>query len=187
MQIVWFFIIIRTLFFAENGLPNIEITSDHPALIKEAGILYMESGPFSGYVIQVNDDGTLLSKEGYLNGQKEGPSFKWSSNGRLIEERYFHENQKTGRHLGFFNDGQPRFEYYFNCGLPIGTHKEWLENGQLYSLSTYNDSGRPEGEQKFFFPSGKVRANYVIKNGRRYGLLGAKGCMGENERRGLNI
>ena len=42
---------------------------------------------------------------------------------------------------------------------------------------------QPEGLQQLYFASVKIKANYVIKNGRRYGLLGAKGCMGENEKR----
>ncbi|KPM47100.1 hypothetical protein AFM12_17610 [Jiulongibacter sediminis] len=156
-------------------------------LKKEKGILHLNQRAFSGYLVTYLNDGQLISKTGYLNGKLEGVSQKWAAEGQLTEERYYHQNQRTGRHVGYFENGQKRFEYDFNRGLPIGTHKEWLEDGQLYSISNYNSDGQPEGEQKLYFPSGKTRANYVVKNGRRYGLLGAKGCMGENERQGVDF
>jgi hypothetical protein len=33
------------------------------------------------------------------------------------------------------------------------------------------------GQQRMWWPDGTLRANYVVRDGRRYGLLGAKGCV----------
>ena len=37
--------------------------------------------------------------------------------------------------------------------------------------------GYEEGSQKAWWQNGVIRANYVVKNGRRYGLIGLKLCM----------
>jgi antitoxin component YwqK of YwqJK toxin-antitoxin module len=37
--------------------------------------------------------------------------------------------------------------------------------------------GHEEGEQKWWYDNGKIKANYIIKDGRRYGLLGTKNCI----------
>jgi antitoxin component YwqK of YwqJK toxin-antitoxin module len=37
--------------------------------------------------------------------------------------------------------------------------------------------GYEEGLQQFYYDNGKVKANYFMKAGRRYGLLGTKNCV----------
>lgn len=37
--------------------------------------------------------------------------------------------------------------------------------------------GFEEGSQKMFYDNGKVKVNYIMINGRRYGLLGTKNCV----------
>jgi antitoxin component YwqK of YwqJK toxin-antitoxin module len=49
-------------------------------------------------------------------------------------------------------------------------------DGKLIHLANYKN-GQEEGTQKLWYDNGKIRANYVIKNGKRYGLLGTKNCI----------
>ena len=37
--------------------------------------------------------------------------------------------------------------------------------------------GHEEGSQKMYYDNGKIRSNYTIIAGRRYGLLGTKNCV----------
>jgi antitoxin component YwqK of YwqJK toxin-antitoxin module len=37
--------------------------------------------------------------------------------------------------------------------------------------------GYENGSQRMWWSDGKIRANYVIKNGKKYGLLGYKICV----------
>ena len=78
-----------------------------------------------------------------------------------------------------YKNGFKRFEYLVEKDIPVGIHQEWYANGQIFSLLTYNDEGQPNGIQKMWFENGKIKANYVVKNGKRFGFLGAKGCVGE--------
>lgn len=54
-------------------------------------------------------------------------------------------------------------------------------------IFNYNSQGQPEGKQKMWFANGQVKSNYVMKNGRRFGFLGAKGCMGEGEKKQIGL
>ena len=158
-------------------------------LSERQGILYYTQKPFSGFVFDSYSSKKLAFKNGYLNGKLEGIQEKWYSDGTKMEIRFYHANQKVGRHTGWWENKKIRFEYFIENDIPIKMHREWYPNGQLYSLSTYNIKGQPEGTQQMWFETGQIKANYVIKDGRRFGFLGAKGCMGEGEKKqtGLNF
>ena len=46
----------------------------------------------------------------------------------------------------------------------------------LLRVSNYKN-GYEHGQQKIWYPDGRIKSNYIIKNGRRYGLLGIKNCI----------
>jgi antitoxin component YwqK of YwqJK toxin-antitoxin module len=152
-------------------------------------VLFYAQKPFSGFVIESYPNEKLASKNGYLNGELEGKQEKWYSNGSKMEIRFYHDNRKVGKHTGWWENKQMKFEYFIENDIPVKTHREWYPNGQLFSLSNYDNEGQPEGKQQMWFETGQIKANYIIKGGRRFGFLGAKGCMGENEKKqtGLNF
>ncbi len=158
-------------------------------LSERQGILYYAQKPFSGFVFEKYLTEKLALKNGYLHGKLEGIQEKWYSDGSKMEVRFYHANRKTGKHIGWWENKKIKFEYFIKNDIPIKMHREWYPNGQLYSLSTYNIEGQPEGTQQMWFETGQIKANYVIKDGRRFGFLGAKGCMGEGKKKqiGLNF
>jgi antitoxin component YwqK of YwqJK toxin-antitoxin module len=158
------------------------LSSKNTAFQRKDDILFYQNKPFTG-TIEDKKAGKIIFKESYLNGKQDGESIQWYLNGQMAEKRIFKENRKEGKHLGWWEDGKLRFEYFFNKDMPIKHHREWYPNGQLFTSFHYNSSGQPEGSQQMWFDNGKIRANYVVKNGRRYGLYGSKGCMGENEKK----
>jgi antitoxin component YwqK of YwqJK toxin-antitoxin module len=153
------------------------------------GVLFYHEKPFTGIVIDKYPNNQLIMMNVFLNGLLEGKQEKWYSDGSKMEVRFYKENRKSGEHHGWWENGQMKFEYFIENDIPIKTHREWYQNGQLYSLSNYNQEGQPEGEQKMWYETGQIKSNYVIKDGRRFGFLGAKGCMGEGEKKvtGLNF
>jgi antitoxin component YwqK of YwqJK toxin-antitoxin module len=62
-----------------------------------------------------------------------------------------------------------------------GELKEWTESGQLFHLAHYKN-GQEDGVQKMWHANGKIRSNFVLIQGRRYGLLGTKNCRNFNEK-----
>lgn len=165
------------------AIPKTELLADNKDFGWQQDILLHKNKPYSGYSIEKYPSQELASKNGYVNGKLEGKQEKWFENGAKMEVRFYSNNHKTGKHEGWYNNGQKRFEYLIDNDIPMKTHREWHPNGQLFTKFNFNDEGQPEGSQQMWFPTGQIKANYVIKNGRRFGFFGAKGCMGENERK----
>ena len=42
-------------------------------------------------------------------------------------------------------------------------------------------AGKEAGPPRMWYPDGSLRASYVVKDGRRYGLMGSKGCVTDHE------
>jgi antitoxin component YwqK of YwqJK toxin-antitoxin module len=105
---------------------------------------------------------------------------KYFPSGKIMEIRHFRNGAKNGLQTGFWENGNKRFEYVAVNDACEGELKEWAEDGQLFHLATYKN-GREEGVQKMWHADGRIRSNFVLINGRRYGLLGTKNCINENE------
>ncbi|OIN61088.1 hypothetical protein BLX24_03200 [Arsenicibacter rosenii] len=141
--------------------------------------------PFTGIVVSRFPSGAIQSKAAYAVGEPDGISQQWYENGRTAEIRYYHKGRKTGHHLAWWPNGKRRFDYTFERDIPVGHHQNWYPTGRRFSSFHYDAEGHEAGLQQMWFESGQVKANYEMRNGRRYGLLGAKGCMGENTTNGL--
>ena len=188
MRNIWIlFLIIFGCSKPQKTIPNIAILIDSEQLTKKNDIVYYKNQLFNGHLIEKNIGGKLIAKSGYFNGKIDGLQQKWFGNGSKKEVRFYENNLKVGKHEAWYQNGNKRFEYFIEKDIPIGVHQEWFENGQPFSLFTYNNLGQPEGLQKMWFENGQTKANYVVKNGRRYGLLGAKGCQGMQERKTVNL
>jgi antitoxin component YwqK of YwqJK toxin-antitoxin module len=164
-------------------IPDVEVSSQDTTLSLQQGILFSKGKTYSGFVIEKYENGQIGTKMGYLNGKLEGNQVKFYPDGSKMEERFYKDNRKNGTHLGWWQNGKKKFEYIIKDDVPTGEHHEWYENGQLYSFATFDQNGQPEGKQQMWYSTGQIKQNYVMKNGRRFGFLGAKGCMGENEKK----
>ena len=56
--------------------------------------------------------------------------------------------------------------------------KTWFADGRPYRVFHFL-RGQEQGEQRMWYADGTPRAAYVVRDGRRYGVLGSKGCTGE--------
>lgn len=157
-------------------IPNIAIASTDVKFKFHQDTLYYNEKKYSGYIFNEYQKGDTAFLIGYLNGLEEGLSKKWYYNKQLSELRIYHQGKKIGIHKGYWENGNPKFEYNFLDGEHQGIAKDWYENGQAFKIFHYK-MGYEEGSQKVWWENGVIRANYVVKNGRRYGLIGLKLCM----------
>ena len=88
----------------------------------------------------------------------------------------FVKNKKEGDYYGYYKDGSKNFIFQFNKGEYHGTNKLWTKEGLLIEEGNFKE-GYEFGVQKTWYLNGKVKSNYIIKNNRRYGLLGTKNCV----------
>ena len=113
-------------------------------------------------------------------GWKRGTKKNGTPINKSLQSGIIELEKKIGKHIGYWENGQPQFEFYFEDGEHHGVAKEWYQNGQTYRTFHY-EHGYEQGSQKMWWENGIIRANYVVKNGRRYGLIGLKLCMNPND------
>lgn len=133
--------------------------------------------PFSGRLYklypQSKDTQSLYS---YLEGAEHGLWQEFFAGHKPKAKRYFEKGVKTGIYKTWWENGKPQLSCYFEKGEYNGTFREWNFEGVLVKELHYK-MGHEEGSQKQFYDNGKIRTNYVMKNGKRYGLLGTKNCV----------
>lgn len=172
-------ILIGILFFSCANTEYSSITraaNDDVNLELINGVLNLNKKPFSGNLFSTYSKGNLKSEIQYIEGRKHGYEKHWFSNDSLSVLRHYKNGVKIGIHKAWWQNRKLRFEYYFNDnGLYNGSITEWYLSGQIAKQFNFID-GKEKGSQKLFKPNGTIKANYVVVNGERYGLIGLKKC-----------
>jgi antitoxin component YwqK of YwqJK toxin-antitoxin module len=141
------------------------------------GLIMENIKPFSGTVFTLfpgTKDTAELTR--FLDGKENGEWIKFYPSKKIKEKRYFENGQKTGAYIGWWENGNRQLDYFFIADEYDGACREWNEAGMLTKVMNYK-KGHEDGHQQWWYDSGKIRANYIIKDGRRYGLLGTKNCI----------
>lgn len=141
------------------------------------GMLFQDNMPFSGkmYALYPHSNDTMKIT-GYYQGKEHGTWKVFFPNRQLQELRYFNQGMKIKTLKRWWANGQIQLACTFKNGEYDQAFHEWNINGQLIKTMHYNQ-GFEEGSQKLFYDTGKIRSNYVMKNGKRIGLLGTKNCI----------
>lgn len=127
--------------------------------------------PFTGWLW----DEEHRCRTQYVAGLRNGWRFYYFPDGKLREARCYLKDRKTGTHLGWWPNGQLRFSKSYVAGLYHGKTQAWYSDGGLALVQNYVN-GKEQGPQKFWQENGTLYANYVVKDGRRFGLIGSKPC-----------
>ena len=69
--------------------------------------------------------------------------------------------------------GQPK-AVVFSAGLYSGMYREWYSSGRLYKEIHYTNGADDYGQG--WRENGKLFMNYVMRNGRRYGIVNSNLC-----------
>ena len=163
-------------FACDRSSDVVYIDAAQANIITRDGITYNEATPVTGVVFVLDVKGDTLSVSGYREGRLHGVSKKFYSRKQPQSVRYFENGMKVGEHRGWYANGQQSFLYHFEKDEYHGNQKEWIETGQIYSDMNY-EHGRESGSQRVWYADGTIKTNYIIKNNRRYGLLGTKNCV----------
>lgn len=157
-------------------IPDREVLDTDAQLSRKQGILYYAGNTFSGRLVERRDDRSIERRSSYYRGKAHGRSEAWYPDGRKKEERMYRNGKKVGLHKGWWPNGQVKFAFTFENGLHEGSAKEWYVDGKPFREAHYH-KGIEQGSQKMWNRDGSLKANYVVKNGRRYGLVGSKPCV----------
>ena len=155
-------------------IPSIVVESIDTSLHFINGYLYRGNQLYAGEIIERDEKGSTIRRTSYLSGREEGWMYSYFREGNLSEKRFYHKGEKDSVHVGWWPNGNHRFEYHFVSGLYHGDYKEWYANGERYKHIHY--TGGKEDWAKGWRENGKVYMNFIVKNGRRYGLENTNLC-----------
>ncbi len=171
------FLILTFLVSSCNSRKSVVVDALDSSLASRGDILFRNKVAFTGKTFSLYaDTGDTAEIRNYCEGNAHGSWKKFYTDGRLRESREFDGGRKTGFYIAWWQNGNRKLEYHFDHDEYEGICREWNEHGVLIREMKYA-KGHESGAQKMFYDNGKVRANYVIEDGRRYGLLGTKNCV----------
>ena len=142
----------------------------------KGGVTSIGGRPISGRVFSLFSSKDTAFSIGFLNGKEQGISRYWYENGQLSDLKFYENGHKIGVYKGWWPDGKRKYIFHFENDEYEGNQQEWDENGLPYRDMNYH-LGHEEGQQRMWYDNGQMRSNYIIKNNRRYGLLGTKNCV----------
>lgn len=139
------------------------------------GQWFYKNQPFNGYAVTYHENDNIAEKTGFLNGKREGESYKYFSDRTIKNEAYYIENKLHGVKLNYFKNGDIASESNYFNGKREGFQRTWFSNGQLAKKKKLK-SGKEEGLQQAWLENGKLYVNYEAKNGRVFGMRRANSC-----------
>jgi protein SCO1/2 len=166
--------------FSPSAVDARTVDAADAAVAIRGGVLFWHDMPYTGMVV-AHDAGLARSSTSYRDGVRDGWARAWYGNNQLAYERYYWRGKEDGVHRGWWQDGRARFVYHYHDGLIEGTAREWFPNGLRYREFHYA-AGQESGSEQMWYADGRLRANYVVREGRRFGLPGTKGCTGTGSR-----
>lgn len=156
--------------------PRVILPEDDPSLVVTNGVLWQAGKQYTGIIYTCYPNGTdTLSSAQYAQGRLHGTSRKYYPGAKLMEQREYNRGTKHGLQVSYWETGRKRFAFTAKNDAYEGELREWSADGKPVHLAHFKN-GQEEGLQQMWYDNGKIRANYVIRNGRRYGLLGTKNC-----------
>ena len=108
-----------------------------------------------------HENGQLWMKASYrgrdsLTGKLEGPNESYLENGQLILRENFKNGERDGPYESYYYNGQLEFKGTFKDGKGDGPYEFYYENGQLEGEGIFKD-GKREGPWVFYTEDGEKR------------------------------
>jgi antitoxin component YwqK of YwqJK toxin-antitoxin module len=144
---------------------------------------FSQDRPARGVVNEYYPSGALYRTSRYKDGLLQGVTRTWYQDGAKESERYYDRGEKEGLHIGWWPNGNKQYAYEFSQGMYHGTFKEWYETGKLLHVFEY-DHGQ-EVRAIGWRENGRTYINFVVRNGKKYGLTNARLCYSLKDEAGI--
>lgn len=109
-------------------------------------------------------DGTLYSRERFVEGKREGRSEYYSQEGRLRTSLEYRQGLLNGEALLYWPSSRLKRRTHFRQGVREGREEIWGEEGTLLDEGEYR-GGKPVGTHLRYHRSGKKLEEVVYQEG----------------------
>jgi antitoxin component YwqK of YwqJK toxin-antitoxin module len=120
--------------------------------------------PFTGWVIDYFEDGTVKLRSAVLAGRLHGESSGWFTNGGPELCEHFQEGLPHGLRTTWHPNGQKRSEGQLEAGRQQGVYRQWDEHGKQVVEAGFVD-GKPHGPSLAWYPNGSLKAEALMQHG----------------------
>lgn len=138
------------------------------------GYWYKSGDLVTGKIIEHYLDSGIKTIINYKQGKEDGWKKCYYPGGTLAEQRYYINGEKDSLHSGWWPNGNKRFEYHFANGVYDGDYLEWYQSGKRLKYIHYTKG--IEDSAKGWRENGKLYMNFIVRNGRRYGIENSNLC-----------
>ena len=151
------------------------ILINDPALERVENDFLFDGDLFTGVILASSDAHRNELLIEVNQGLMDGAYKEWTPKYILKTEKQYRKGLEHGVQKGYHSNGKISYEYQAENGKRLGIYREYFRNGKLQIQRTY-DKGK-EIKVKIFSTEGKIIANYELRNGRYYGLMGSSQCV----------
>ena len=124
-----------------------------------------ETTPYTGVVETYSEQGVLIERLDYKNGQADGSSKLYFPNGKLASEATFKNNVQVGVQKDYDENGKLVGELSFKNGKRDGVAKRYYPNGKVHIEAVYKNN-LLDGPAKTYDENGKIIQQATFKNGK---------------------
>ena len=126
---------------------------------------YMHETSRVGYWYEYNTDETVRNITHFRDGKREGEAIGYSSSGKKIREANYSNDTLNGVFRLFYETGQPEVAGAFLNGSPNGEWKFYNPSGMLAASGIFAAGSETDDSWKYFNPDGKeVRPDSVCSS-----------------------
>jgi len=131
---------------------------------------------FSGYMIEVENNGQVVYSLPIVQGKEHGRAVGYYNSGAKLLERPFVHGKREGVFKQWWPNGRMRYLFTYKRDKYEGRQTVYFHFGQVQEEKNYVE-GLEEGVQRIWDSNGKLISNYTVKNKIVYGAISAKDCM----------
>jgi len=152
------------------------VEAGSPRLTRDGARRLLDGAPLTGRIEErAEAGGRLLRTTPYVGGLREGTERAWYPDGAPAGQRTWRLGRREGAYVAWYPGGALRTTAHYRADVYEGQVRDWYPDGTLRQDARYV-AGHEAGPQRLWARDGTLRASYVVRDGRRYGLLGTKPC-----------
>ena len=139
-------------------------TVDANGLRQKHWVILNSEKHLTGY--QEND---VVEEGDYKDNMKEGVWIQYYPGKVLKSKITWKDNRPEGYAITYFENGKVNEEGTWINNRWTGAYKLYYENGNVQHQFTYNDNGKRDGNQKYFYPNGQLMIDGSWNGGKQTG------------------
>lgn len=166
MRLIFTFFAVFSLSFAfgHAGSQNNGGVTDANGLRQNHWVIFNSMRHLPGYA-----DDAKVEEGDYKDNMKQGVWISYFPSGAVKSKITFKDNRPEGYAVTYFENGNIQEEGTWSNNRWVGPYKLRYENGTIQHEFTYNENGKRSGENKYYYPNGKLMIDEYCTDGKQTG------------------